>query len=93
MVRAIKANSYPVGILDPELMSLTTIRTDKSYVVDYVIKAFKHLSKKQFIMFAHNHAGHWILVAVIPKWGKVLYFDSCRSQARDFTLLKEIINE
>ena len=44
-------------------------------------------------MFAHNTGGHWILVVIIPKWNKALYFDSQRSNARDYSVLKEVINE
>ena len=44
-------------------------------------------------MFAHNTGGHWILVVIIPKWNKALYFDSQRSKARDYSVLKEVINE
>ncbi|CAL4906881.1 unnamed protein product [Urochloa decumbens] len=93
MVRATKMKSLPVGFLDPEVMSLSTIRADKSYVLDYLAKAFKIFHKKECIMFAHNTIGHWILVAVIPKWGKLFYFDSIRAQAREHASLKEVINE
>lgn len=82
-----------MGFLDPELMSLSTITSDRSYVVNYVAKAMQKYVKKKLIMFAHNTIGHWVLVVVIPKWKKVLYFDSLRSQARDHKQLKEVLNE
>jgi hypothetical protein len=82
-----------MGFLDPELMSLSTIQSDKSYRVNYVIKAFRHFAKKELIMFAHNPGDHWILVVIIPKWSKVLCFDSLRSKPRDHSLLKEVIDE
>ena len=44
-------------------------------------------------MFAHNTGGHWILVVIIPKWNKTLYFDSQMSKARDYSVLNEVINE
>ena len=83
----------PVGFLDPELLSLSNIKSDKSYVVDYLGRVFNHFAKKEIIMFPHNPDGHWILVVVILKWSKVLCFDSLRSKARDHTLLKEVIDE
>jgi hypothetical protein len=46
MIIETKAKALPVGFLDSELMSLSTIQSDKSYVVDYVIKAFHHFAKK-----------------------------------------------
>ena len=83
----------PAGFLDPELISLSNITSDKSYVVDYLGRALNHYAKKEIIMFPHNPGGHWILVVIIPKWSKVLCFDSLRSKARDHTLLKEVIDE
>ena len=47
----------PVGFLDPELMSLSNITSDKSYVVDYLGKAVNHYAKKEIIMFPHNPRG------------------------------------
>ena len=82
-----------VGFLDPELLSMSNIQSDKSYVADYLRRAFNHFAKKEIIMFPHNPDGHWILVVVILKWSKVLCFDSLRSKARDHTLLKEVIDE
>ncbi|CAL5006642.1 unnamed protein product [Urochloa decumbens] len=93
MISETKARTVPVGFLDPELMSLSTITSDISYVVNYVAKAMQKYVKKKLIMFAHNTMGHWVLVVVISKWKKVLYFDSLRSQARDHKQLKEVLNE
>ncbi|CAL4924945.1 unnamed protein product [Urochloa decumbens] len=93
MISETKARTVPVGFLDPELMSLSTITSDRSYVVNYVAKAMKKYVKKKLIMFAHNTIGHWVSVVVIPKWKKVLYFDSLRRQARDHKQLKEVLNE
>jgi len=93
LLQETKAKAMPVGFLDPELLSLSNIKSDKSYVVDYLGRAFNHFAKKEIIMFPHNPGGHWILVVVILKWSKVLCFDSLRSKARDHTLLKEVIDE
>ncbi|CAL4933211.1 unnamed protein product [Urochloa decumbens] len=93
MIFEAKAKIVPVGFLDPELMSLSTITSDRSYVVNYVAKALQKYVKQKLIMFAHNTIGHWVLVVVIPKWKKVLYFDSLRTQARDHKQLKEVLNE
>ena len=66
MILETKAHALPVGFLDPETMSLSTITCDKSYVVDYLTKALKQLVKKYCIMFAHNIGDKWILVVLIP---------------------------
>ena len=93
MILETNAHALPVGFLDPETMSLSTITCDKSYVVDYMTKALKQLVKKDCIMFAHDTGDQWILVVLIPRCGKVLYFDSMRSEKRDHSLLKDVINE
>lgn len=93
MVVESKAKCLPAGFLDAEMMPLSTMESYKSYVVEYLTKAFHHVAKKDCIMFAHNVGAHWISLVIIPKWRKVLYFNSIRSRASDHTLLKEVINE
>lgn len=93
MIVETKEKVVPVGFLNPELISLSTVISNWSYVVEYLTKAFQHYAKKKMVMFAHNHAGHWILVAVIPKWNKVLYFGSLRARGRDHSKLKDVLNE
>ena len=58
MILETKAKSMPVGFLDPQMMSLSTINQDISYVVDYVTKALQKCARKRLIMFAHNIVGH-----------------------------------
>uniref|UniRef100_K3Y123 Ubiquitin-like protease family profile domain-containing protein n=1 Tax=Setaria italica TaxID=4555 RepID=K3Y123_SETIT len=93
MVVETKAKAVAVGFLDPELMSLSTITSNKSYVVEYVTKAFQHYAKKKMVIFAHNTGGHWISVVVIPKCSKAFYIDSLRGRGRDHSKLKDVLNE
>ena len=93
MIKEIKAKSVPVGFLDPQMMSLSTMNQDRSYVVYYVTKVLQKCARKRLIMFAHNIVGHWILVVIIPKWRKTLYFDSQRSKACDHSVLKQVLDE
>ena len=88
-----REKSVPVGFLDPELMSMSTMNQDTSYVVEYLGKVLQKFARKKLIMFAHNTGDHWILVVIIPKWNKALYFDSERSKARDYSVIEEVINE
>ena len=76
MIKETKEKSVPVGFLDPQMMSLSTMNQDRSYVVDYMTKTMQKLARKKLIMFAYNKVGHWILVFFIPKSRKALYFDS-----------------
>ena len=93
MIVETRKKSVPVGFLDPELMSMSTMDQERSYVVEYLGKTLHKFARKKLIMFAHNTCGHWILVIIIPKWNKTLYFDSQRFKARDYSVLKEVINE
>ncbi|TVU24829.1 hypothetical protein EJB05_27289, partial [Eragrostis curvula] len=93
MVKKTRQMDLPVGFLDPELITLSTMCVDKSYVVDYVRKALGKFAKKKCIMFAHNPGQHWVVVAIVPKWNKVLYLDSARSSPRDDSLLKDVLDE
>ncbi|RLN30144.1 hypothetical protein C2845_PM05G19510 [Panicum miliaceum] len=45
-----QAKSMLDGFLDSEVMSLATIGSDRSYMVDYVSKAMKKYAKKKLIM-------------------------------------------
>jgi hypothetical protein len=88
-----KAKDIPVGFLDPQLMSLNSIKFDRVAVLQYVQKAFTKYTSKDFIMFAYNSCGHWVVVIVIQKWNKVIYLDSNRSGNHDFSMLKLLIDE
>ena len=52
-----REKSVPVGFLDPELMSMSTMNQDQSYVVEYLGKALPKFARKKIIMFAHNTGG------------------------------------
>lgn len=95
MAQTVREDGLPVAILDPQMFSRSCIRSNESFVVDYVKSAFNHYAMEadSVIMFAHNTGGHWLLVVIIPKWKKVLYLDSDRSKQRDHALLKSVINQ
>ena len=58
MIKETKEKSVPVGFLDLETMSMSTMNEDRSYVVDYMTKAMQKMARKKLIMFAHNTVGH-----------------------------------
>ncbi|KAJ1273962.1 hypothetical protein BS78_05G026300 [Paspalum vaginatum] len=93
MVQKINKQQIPVAILDPEMMSIVVMETEKKASVDYLAKALAWYSRKEYITFFHDNGNHWVLVVIIPKWNKVLYLDSLISQLHDFNLLKGVINK
>jgi amino-acid N-acetyltransferase len=83
----------PVGLLDPDPLSIETLTTDRDYSVRYLEKGLRKHANKDYVMFAHNCGGHWIAVVIISKWGKVLYLDSIRGSKKDLSGLKSLIDE
>ena len=82
-----------VGIIDPDLVSIMTINTDRGYSVDYLQYCLRKYVKKKFVMFAHNCGGHWIAVIIARMWQKVIYLDSSRGKKSDLTPIKYVIDE
>ena len=58
MIVETREKFVPVGFLDPELMSMSTMNQDRSYVVYYVTKVLQKCARKRLVMFAHNIVGH-----------------------------------
>jgi len=87
------AKDVLVGILDPDLVSIKTMNTDRGYSVDYLEYCLRKYAKKKFVMFAHNCGGHWIAVIIAQMWQKVIYLDSNRRKKSDFTPIKYVIDE
>ena len=83
----------PVGIIDPDPVSIKTINTDRGYSVDYLEYCLRKHDKKKFVMFAHNCGGHWIAVIIARMWQKVIYLDSNRGKKSDLTPIKYVIDE
>ena len=83
----------PVGLIDPDPVSIKTMSADRGYSVGYLEYCLRKYAKKNFVMFAHNCGGHWIAVVIVPKWQKVLYLDSNRGRALDLCPLKSMIDE
>ena len=83
----------PVSIIDPDLVSIKTMNTDRGYSMDYLEYCLKKYAKKKFVMFAHNCGGHWIAVIIVRKWQKVIYLDSNRGRKSDLSPIKSVIDE
>ena len=83
----------PVGLLDPNPLSIDSMTRARGFSVSYLEKSLKKHAKKDYVMFAHNCGVHWIAVIIIPKWQKVLYLDSNRGMKTDLSGLKSVIDE
>ena len=50
-------------------------------------------SKKEFITFACNTVGHWVMVVISVKWGIVWYLDSNEQSKYDVDIMKTMLNK
>jgi len=83
----------PVALLDPDALSIKSLRSNRGYSVAYLERCLRKYAQKKYVMFAHNCGGHWIAVIIVPNWHKVLYLDSIRGRNKDLSGLKSVIDE
>jgi hypothetical protein len=53
-----RGNSAPVGLLDPDALSIKTMSSDRGYSVAYLERCLRKYAKEKYVMFAHNYGGH-----------------------------------
>ena len=82
----------PIGLLDPDPLSIDSMTRDRGFSVSYLEKSLKKHAKKDYVMFAYNCGVHWIAIIIIPRWQKVLYLDSNRGRKTDLSVLKSVID-
>jgi hypothetical protein len=83
----------PAALLDPDALTISTLRSDRYYCVEYLEHCLLRYANEKYVVFAHNCGGHWITVIIVPRWNKVLYLDSNRGNKRDLSLLIYVIDE
>ncbi|KAL6654638.1 hypothetical protein ACP70R_008103 [Stipagrostis hirtigluma subsp. patula] len=96
MILETKKKSQPVGFLDPQVLSLSSIEDQRDYAKSYVARQLSHYAANkdyEYVMVPYNHAEHWILVLICLKRNLVLYLDSAISENRDFSILTGLLDE
>ena len=83
----------PIGLLDPDPLSIDSMTRDRGFSVSYLEESLKKHAKKYYVTFAHNYGVHWIVVIIISMWQKVLYLDSNRGRKTYLSELKSMIDE
>jgi hypothetical protein len=83
----------PVGLLDPDALSISALRRDRAYSVAYLKTYLMKYVKVKYVMFAYYSSRHWIAVVIVPSWCKVLYIDSNRGMKTDLSRLISVIDE
>ena len=69
------------------------MNTDRHCSEGYLEYYLRKYAKKNFVMFAHNCGGHWIVVIIARIWQKVIYLDSNRGKKSDLSPIKSMIDE
>jgi hypothetical protein len=59
-----RATSMPVGLLDPDPVSIKTMSADRGYSVVYLEYCLRKYAKKKFVMFVHNVVGTGFLLSL-----------------------------
>ena len=78
------------------MLALGVVRRDEdgricNHVATVMSNSVK--SKKEFIMFACNTDGHWVVVVISVKWATVWYLDSNEQSTYDVDILKTMLNK
>jgi hypothetical protein len=74
MVVEVEKTGTAVGLLDPECLCSTTLKSTKNTLalsVSYMCNAFELYVKKNFMLTAYLSTNHWIAVPIIRKQQKV----------------------
>ena len=71
LVKEVEKKGWPVQVLDPRMLALGVVRRDEdgsicNHVATMMSNSAK--SKKEFIVFACNAGGHWVVVVISVKW-------------------------
>jgi hypothetical protein len=66
--------------LDPQMMMMTIIQTEKAEVVKYLVQAMHYYKdKKDMLIIPYNTGSHWVLLTISMRHNQVWYCDSNRT--------------
>jgi hypothetical protein len=66
--------------LDPQMMMMTVIQTEKVEVMKYLVWAMcYYMDKTDMLIVPYNTGSHWVLLTISMRHNQVWYYDSNRS--------------
>jgi hypothetical protein len=66
--------------LDPQMMMMTVIQTEKVEVMKYLVRAMCYYKDKtDMLIVPYNTGSHWVLLTISMRHNQVWYYDSNRS--------------
>jgi hypothetical protein len=58
--------------LDPQMMTMTVIQTEKAEVVKYLVQAMCYYNyKKEMLIIPYNTGSHWVLLTISMRHNQV----------------------
>jgi hypothetical protein len=91
-----------LAYLDPQMMMMTVIQTEKVEVMKYLVRAMHYYKdKKEMLIIPSNTASHWVLLTISMRHNQVWYCDSNRPTdpatgkrgTRNYSEVMAILNE
>jgi hypothetical protein len=91
-----------LAYLDPQMMTMTVIQTEKAKVVKYLVQAMHYYKeKKEMLIILYNTGSHWVLLKISMRHNQVWYCDSNRPTdpatgkrgTRDYSEVMAVLNE
>jgi hypothetical protein len=88
--------------LDPQMMTMTIIQTEKTEVVKYLVRAMHYYKdKNEMLIVPYNTGSHWVLLTISMKHNQIWYCDSNRpidsatgkQGTRDYSEVMAVLNE
>jgi hypothetical protein len=88
--------------LDPQMMTMIVIQTEKAEVVKYLVRAICYYKdKKEMLIIPNNTGSHWVLLTISMRHNQVWYCDSNRPTdpatskrgARDYSEVMVVLDE
>jgi hypothetical protein len=88
--------------LDPQMMTMTVIQTEKTKVVKYLVWAMLYYKdKKEMLIVSYNTSIHWVLLIISMRHNQVWYCDSNRPTdpatgkrgTHDYSVVMAVLNE
>jgi hypothetical protein len=88
--------------LDPQMMMMTIIQTEKAEVVKYLVRAIRYYKdKNEMLIVPYNTGSHWVILTISMRHNQVWYCDSNRPTdpatgkrwTRDYSEVMTILNE
>jgi pyridoxine/pyridoxamine 5'-phosphate oxidase len=65
--------------LDPQMMTMTIIQTEKAKVMKYLVRTMRYYKeKKEMLIVPYNTGSHWVLYTISMRHIQVWYCDSNR---------------